>query len=374
MYSKKRRISKKSVLLFFILALALIGFSAGDSIVDKIKKEVAVQEDSITDEGDNIVVEEVKPVDLKLMFAGDVMMASYFADYINDYGVDYSWTSVSHLTKEADAMIINLETAVSDRGETTKPEGYGFRSEPRTVEGLVNAGVDVVNLANNHTNDFGPLAFEDTLNTMDVFDIAYVGAGFNKEEATGLKTIERNGLTIGFLGYTDIIPSSSWIANDTRQGIAAMNTIIEDQSIVSEAKKNCDILFVMLHWGIEYSDEPTNKQIELAHKIIDAGADGIVGHHPHVLQGIEIYNDKPIIYSTGNFIFLKKDENAGKTAVFELNYKNDQFDFGKIHPVYISKCVANLIEDTDPMRDEIIKKVKSLSLQMNTEMDESGGF
>ena len=373
---KKSSVVKKIILLVLVVTAVFIFSASGNSDKVNIPKDKPVSDVTI-DEPEKLPETEVEPEEvknIKLMFVGDVMMDSYFADYINSNGVDYSWTSVSHITNEADLTIANLETSVSDRGLTTKPEGYGFRSAPFALEGLANAGIDMVNLANNHVLDYGQTAFLDTMDNLEKFDIQYVGAGKDSTEVYGLKIMEQQGLKVGFLSFSDVIPATSWIAGENKPGISTMATIKEDQKLITEAKEKCDILIVMLHWGIEHQDTPTEQQVELAHKIVDSGADAIVGHHAHVLQGIEIYNEKPIVYNTGNFVFLKKDDEAGKTAVFELNFNNDSFDSGQIHPVFIDKCVANLLPNEDPKKEEILLKMSKISSDLSTKVNTDGTF
>lgn len=303
-------------------------------------------------------------------------MDSFFADYIKQYGVDYSWTDITDIMSTADISVVNLETSVSEQGETKKPKGYGFRSKPYTLEGLVNAGIDLVSTANNHILDYGINAFYDTMNYLDEYDIKYAGIGSNIEEAESMTIIEKNGIKVGFISYTSIIPWNYWRADDENPGVAPLQDKDIERALenIKNCDDKCDILITILHWGVEYQSKPQEKQVELAHQIIDAGADIIIGHHPHVLQGIEFYNDKPIFYSIGNFMFLKMNDDAGKTGVFELKINKDGFISGKIHPVNIQYCKANLLSDNNPVKQEIINKMIKLSKEFNTIINPDGSF
>lgn len=324
---------KKNLFIFLFAMILFAGCGAKEEVlkeeqaeviqeenIEKINEEISQAEEAFPKKKEEIIeLEELEePKEVVISFMGDVMMDSFIGDYIRNYGVDYPWTDVSSITRESDLAVINLETSVSTRGSTKKPEGYGFRSHPDTLQGLVNGGIDLVSLANNHSLDFGEEAFYDTLESLNHYGIEYVGGGKDKNEAEGLKIIEKNGIKMGFLAYTAIIPWSSWEAGEDKPGAAVLKPEYEKIILenISKASKECDILTVLPHWGVEYATTPSEKLRELAHAMIDAGADIIVGHHPHVLQGIEFYKDKPILYSIGNFVFLKNDDLCGRTGIF----------------------------------------------------------
>jgi poly-gamma-glutamate capsule biosynthesis protein CapA/YwtB (metallophosphatase superfamily) len=314
--------------------------------------------------------------EVKLQFAGDVMMDSVIGDYIQKFGVMYPWKDVAPVFANADLTSVNLETSVSTRGVTSKPKGYGFRSHPSTVQGLRDSGVDFVSLANNHSLDYGIDAMVDTLAILDENGIAYAGAGLTIQKAEQLTTIQRNGLKIGFLSYTSIIPHAKWIAKDNQAGIAALKNIELSRILkhIQEQNNQCDILVVVLHWGIEHSNQVETWQRNVAKQMIEHGADVIVGHHPHVLRGIEFYQNKPILYSTGNFIFLKRDEKAGHSAIFEITLNKAGFIDGKLIPIHIQYGKANLLRTNSALYHQIISNMKQLSNPLGTSITEAGTF
>lgn len=351
--------------------------SEGESSKEK-EDTVIIEEEAKKDEGANT---EQKPVEketskgqVEICFTGDVMMDSFIGDYIRDQGVDYPWTDVSPILNEADLTMVNLETSVSTRGQTKKPTGYGFRSEPYTVEGLVNSGIDLVSIANNHILDFGQDAFLDTMDTLKENNIQYVGAGKNKKEADEPTFIEKNGIKFGFLAYTQIIPYEEWPAADDRPGIAPLRSEDYEQIFknIEAADKQCDFLIIVPHWGIEYSQKPEQWQVDLAHKMIDNGADAIVGHHPHVLQGIEFYKEKPILYSIGNFVFLKNDDLCGNTGVFKMTFYEKGYKNGTFYPVDIQYCKADLLNHEEGKGKEITDMLRELSEPMGTKIGTKG--
>lgn len=143
---------------------------------------------------------------------------------------------------------------------------------------------------------------------------------------------------------------------------------------VKAAKGNCHILVVLLHWGKEHSNQVEPWQRELARKLIDSGADAIVGHHPHVLRGVEFYHNRPILYSTGNFVFLKRDEPAGHSAIFKLRLNRNGFVEGSIQPVHIQYAKANLLNEDNNLYQKILKDMQQLSKPLGTTFTDTGNF
>lgn len=327
--------------------------------IDIEQEEVAVSKDAIT-----------------LSFIGDIMTDSYIGQYIMDYGNDYPWQHVSRILNADDITFANLETSVSERGKTYKPEGFGFRSKPSTLEGIYNAGIDTVSLANNHSLDFGEEALIDTMSYLSQYNINYVGAGIDKTAAEAPIIINSKDYTVGFIAYNSIIPWESWKASEQSSGTASFSKNDTDNIMknIEQIKDTCDLLFVVLHWGVEYSNTPEEWQIQLAHQIIDAGADGVIGHHPHILQGIEIYKEKPILYSIGNFVFLKYNEAAGKTGIFQLEYKDDVFKSIQFYPVEIMYCKADLYDTESVTGIEYINLLQELSQPFGTQVQKDGSI
>lgn len=309
-----------------------------------------------------------------LRFGGDVMMTSYFANYIDMYGVDYMWEDVKDLINSADYSIFNLETSVSNRGSDTKPAGYGFRSNPDTLQGLQNAGIDMVNLANNHVLDYGKEAFLDTMDNLKKYNIEYIGSGKNYNEASEIKYKTINDIKFSFIGLTSILGYKEWSATENREGVFYL-TESDYQNIynkIQEANKNSDYVVVFTHWDREYYNYPTEATINLAHTLIDNGANIIIGTHPHVLQGVEYYNDGIIYYSLGNFNFLIKNDNAARTGLFELNLDSKKIKSSRIYPIKINNCKANLLDNNDSLYSTIISNLNDRSKTFNTEITNDG--
>lgn len=298
-----------------------------------------------------------------ISLVGDILMGSYIGNYIDKFGVDYPWQDVAPFFKSSDYSVANLETSVSLRGQTKKPVGYGFRSNPQTIEGLVNNGINTVNLANNHILDFGPTAFEDTLKYLSKNKIGYFGAGKNMAEATRPLIVRKNGISIAFIGFSAIIPEEQWKATSRRPGVAALSqkTLKQISETVKKLSGQVDLLFVVFHWGTELHVKPDRWQISTAHLMIDSGAAGVIGHHPHVLQGIEFYKNRPIFYSLGNFVFLVANEEASQTGIVQMTVNKRGFQKAFFYPVWIQYCKANLLKSDGAKGAKIISNLRQRS-------------
>ncbi len=242
---------------------------------------------------------------VSLMFAGDI----YFSDHVlNAYdrarGIDgVLGDTLREDIADADIFMANLEFPFSDRGTKAADKQYTFRVSPSRVSILHEIGPDIVTVANNHALDYGTDALLDTCDTLDSAGILHVGAGKNLDEAKQPQFIEKNGIKIGFLGVTRVFPTGDWAAGEARPGMFSAYDTAPVVSEIQKVKEQCDYLVVYIHWGIERNTQPESYQREMGHRYIDAGADLVVGSHPHVLQGIESYNGKWILYSLGNFVF-----------------------------------------------------------------------
>lgn len=375
---KKKLLIPTVIILIGCSALSVAALTISSQLFSSGYTEVPLQAVAVSlpDSSEPEPSSDLPSGNVTLALGGDVMMGGLFGEAVKSNGVDYPWQQIMSLTSSADLSVVNLETCVSDRGASTKPEGFGFQSLPSTLKGFQNAGIDLVVGANNHIMDYGKEAFLDTMTHLDQAGIAYAGIGKNAQEARQVRVFEKNGVKVGFIAYNQIIPAGSWVAQD---GAAGQAVLTQDRlpavlAEITQAKQQCDYLIVSLHWGQEYVDYPSAWQTTAAKKMLDAGADMIAGSHPHVLQGIEFYQGKPILYSMGNFLFLKRDDEAGKTALFELTINKDGFVSGKLHPIFISGCRGNLLGKDNPMHANIIERMKNLSSNMGTVVTSDGQF
>ena len=229
---------------------------------------------------------------------GDFLTTVNLERLTRQKGVDYPYKKIKPLIDNYSIAFANMESAVSDRGTPVKNKTWVFKTSTYCAGYFPYSGIDVVSLANNHILDYGKDALSNTIKFMKTSGIAYCGAGMNEFEARKPAILKYEGIDILFLAYNEL-PPADYFAKSSKCGSAK----IDDDKIISDItnyKRSDNFLFVSLHWGTEHSYKIEAKQIERAHKYIDAGADGIIGHHPHVPQGVEIYKGKPIFYSLGN--------------------------------------------------------------------------
>jgi len=267
--------------------------------------------------------EVVDPDFLKLVFAGDIMLdRGVRASVVKNLSGDYAQLFKNlEILKDADIAFANLEGTASDKGRD-KHNLYSFRMDPMVIPILKNAGIDIVSVANNHIGDWGVSAFVDTLARLKEAGVLYTGGGDNKERAEAPTIIEKYGIKIGFLGFSDVGPDSMKAGIDNAGILLARDPRFNE--IIEKASRHVDYLVVSFHFGDEYKPIHNKRQEYLAHKAIDAGAKIVIGHHPHVEEDTEIYKNGYIAYSLGNFIFDQSwSEPTMKSILLNLKLYKD---------------------------------------------------
>lgn len=265
---------------------------------------------------------------IELVFAGDVLLSDHvLAAYEKSGGISgVVGPGFLEEIRQADIFMVNQEFPFSVRGEQAPDKQYTFRLPPEKVSLFQEMGIDIVTLANNHALDFGTEALLDTCKTLDDAGILRVGAG-TMEEAERWQTIEAGGKKIGFLGATRVIPVADWAATAYNPGMLATYDPTRLLEKIKEAKAVNDYVVVYVHWGVEREEFPKDYQRTLGRQYIDAGADLVIGSHPHVLQGIEYYQGKPIVYSLGNFVF---GSSIPKTMLLKVRLEGEQTELSVI--------------------------------------------
>ena len=262
-------------------------------------------------EGDantNWVAEKVGAPDIRepdfvtLTFGGDIMLDrgvknSVIKNFNNDYSALFEKLE---FLKDSDIVFANLEGTASDQGEDMH-NLYSFHMDPSIVPALAGAGIDILSVANNHIGDWGRISYIDTLANLKENEILYTGGGNNSTEAETPTIIEKYGVKIGFLGFSDVGPNSMEASIEKAGVLLASNPRFDE--IIQNASKQVDYLVVYFHFGEEYQEKHNTRQEYLAHRAIDDGAKIIVGSHPHVVEDFEVYKNSFIAYSLGNFIF-----------------------------------------------------------------------
>lgn len=275
------------------------------------------------------------PPQASIVFVGDIMLSRTVAKKMWEKGADFPFASSTNIIRGADIAFGNLETTITE-GDPVEAFEMRFRADAHAGSALKDAGFDILSLANNHTFDFGERGLLDTLTALDTVGIVHVGAGRDDVEAGQPMFVSVNGIQFAFLAYTDG-HFSGREAGAERPGAAFMRP--ERMKVAVEgAKTFADIVIVSMHSGDEYELEPNENQKAFARAAIDAGADIVVGHHPHVVQSAEIYQGKPIYYSLGNFVFDQMwSEETRSGLVLEVVFDKEGILETSYHPIIIEE-------------------------------------
>jgi len=307
-------------------------------------------------------------VDLvKLLAVGDISLRSKNGNN--------PFKKVKRAFKEKDILFGNLETVLSNKGKEVE-KAVPLHTSPYKVKYLKDASFDIFNLANNHLLDLGIEGFNENLEVLSRNGIKFIGVA-NQRFNNSYSVVEKSGVKLGFLGYCE----SGF--RDYKNNIFINK--IDEKTITNDIgriKRECDVVIVSLHWGIEKVFYPSPKQIELAHRLIDNGADIILGHHPHVSQGIETYKNGIIAYSLGNFQFQFdpnecsgiKNKRTNQTIILSLIISKNGLQNYNIIPVKIDECLLPTLVSQNEGR-EILQFISNVSKPINNkEMSEPRWF
>ncbi len=312
------------------------------------------------------------PKKVTIAFAGDTMLGRGVNEAILKHGYLYPWGNLIPLLRTADLRMINLETTLTKSTQKV-PKVFNFKSDPKNVQALKKAHIDVVSLANNHIKDFGNEGLLETLKTLQRAGIQSVGAGKNLKQAQTPLIIKKNGIKLGIIGATDNEPT--WHATKTSPGTNYFNVYNLDQLLddIKKLKKQVDIVIVSLHWGPNMRERPTQDYINAAHKMIDEGADIIQGHSSHNFQGIETYKDKLILYDTGDLVddyrvdpVLRNDW----SFIYFVTVSKDGVKNVTIVPIKIDNMQVN--RAIEPEKSKILNRMQSLSKEFKTPISNDG--
>lgn len=307
---------------------------------------------------------------VRLTFVGDTIMTGHVETLLKEKGYDFPYAYVNPLFTQDDVTVANLETPITNQGIPASNKEFVYKSPPEAVPAMRAAGIDLVNLANNHSMDQGIEGLLDTFLLLDQNEIAYVGAGHDATRAFAPVIVERNGVKLAFFGFSRVVPEVSWYAGKNKPGIAVSYDPKLAVEAIRAAREQADLVVVIAHWGKEREDYPVDHQKELARAYIDAGADLIIGGHPHVLQGFESYKDKWIAYSLGNFIFTRASEpKTWETMVLQATCTKIGNCQVKMLPYYAELGQAVPMNEQDGAK--LRERVESISTGVKIESDGS---
>src|SRR3954468_8843902 len=242
---------------------------------------------------------------------------------------DFSFRKIAPFLQSKEIVVVNLETPLSSH-----PRDNGlFKSDPNYAAAMKRAGITAANVSNNHIFDAGEVGFFDTLTHLRAAGIECLGVGQNLEDARKGRTLEVGGTGISCLCYTQFCNSRFGSLATTEAGILPLDRKLMTEDI-KRAKDNADLVVVSLHWGLENQPNVHPAQVELAHVLVDAGADCLIGHHPHVPHAVEVYRNCPIFYSLGNFIFGQRNHSSWEANFLcELVIERGELAGAVIHPI-----------------------------------------
>ena len=273
--------------------------------------------------------------------------------------------------RRADVTVGNLESNLSRSGSPWPGKDVTFRGDPRGIEGLKSSGFDFVALGNNHVLDYGSTSLRDTLANLDRAGIRHAGAGMNYAAAWKPAVVTRDGATVAFLSFSHVLPAG-FIATGSKPGLARgrgnMNNV---STAIRAAQKRYDYVLVSFHWGVEYKDYANADQVRDARKAVDAGADMVLSHHPHVIQGIEFYKGKLIAYSLGDFVFDHYSRKTGEAFILDAKLGPSGIRDVVATPVYLNGHGAPAVV-TGSSASTILRRLKQISAPHKTAVRISG--
>lgn len=315
-----------------------------------------------------------EPTELKIAAVGDIMLGGTGAPEFERFGYDYPFEKTSALLKQSHIVFGNLEGPLTHADHAPVAKKYLYRSPPEKVApALLNAGFNVVSLANNHAMDQGVEGLKHTLAALDLVGIKHAGAGMNLAEARKPALLESKGVRVAFLAYTLTFPEEFWATAD-RPG-SPFGHEAQVRADIAAAQSQADIVLVSFHWGQEGKTELRDYQRSLGRAAIDAGAAAVIGHHPHILQGVERYKNGVILYSLGNFAFGTYGPEAFRSAIATLTFRDKKLAEVQLHPLNVrnAEVVFQALPLAGKEADKVVAELQQLSQPLNTRLENRNG-
>jgi poly-gamma-glutamate capsule biosynthesis protein CapA/YwtB (metallophosphatase superfamily) len=301
---------------------------------------------------------------LRILSFGDLFLGSWAVEAVDTNGMDYPFRGTMPVITTADLVMANLEGPLTDHSKIFVEKQYAFRAPPRMSQTLEAAGIQAVNLANNHILDFGFPGLEETLQTLSKNGILAFGAGRTFPEAFQPALITLKDTKIAIFGFSTVYPDEFW-ADSARGGTAFPYEEMVTKAL-RDARQSSDVIIVHIHWGAESREVPKAYQVELGRLIVDSGADMVFGHHAHVPLGVEIYKGAPIFYGLGNFAFGSYSDKA-KGMAAEVSVAGGKVIAGRIIPLNVNNVEVEfsptLLEGAP--KSQFIQHMRVLSNSLN---------
>lgn len=267
----------------------------------------------------DVSIAETEPARQRIVVSGvgDTNLDPSYIPALARHGYGHAFSELQGVFAADDLTIVNLECAASRIGRRLQKQ-FTFNCDVEALPVMRAAGVEVANLGNNHSRDWGEAAMLDTIENVEAAGIAAVGVGATAADAHRPAIFDVKGWRIAVLGFGGVVPSRAWIATEDHPGMADGDNIETMVAAVEAAAREADLVFVSIHWGVEGDTRPRPEDVERAEAMIDAGADGIFGHHPHRLQPLEFYKGRPIAWSLGNFVWPNLSRAGSTTAIAQF--------------------------------------------------------
>lgn len=310
---------------------------------------------------------------------GDVMLGRLVNERLRRVGADYPWGDTDSVLRRADLTVANLECVLAAGGEPEPGKVFHFRSDPKNVASLRSAGIGMVSLANNHVLDYGAGAFREMLPALDSAGILHAGAGLDRDAARRPAVRHAAGADVGLIAFTDNQPG--WEA-DGGPGVFYVPVVDSDPrvadvlALVRRTKASVGLLIVSAHWGPNWGSGAPAEHRGLARALIAAGADVVYGHSPHIFRGVEVFRNRPIIYSAGDFVddyAVDPQERNDQSFIFVLETDAGTPLTLRLYPTLITDFQARL---AGRQGRQIAERMQRLSRHLGTasSWDAAGGF
>ncbi len=296
---------------------------------------------------------------------GDVLLDRKVKLKIEKNGVHYPFEKTKDFVSQHDIAFFNLECPLADStGGFPINKKYSFRADTANIKAIKEAGFTIASVANNHTIDYGKNAFLQTIENLQNNEIFAVGGGKNQAAAFAPLLFEVKGESFAVFAVLEfLLEGTTFTENTAYPAFAQINRLCDS---IEKYQDNVDHILVSFHWGDENAQKPHARQKEFAHKVIDSGADLVIGHHPHILQGIEVYKEKIILYSLGNFVFDNSGKLQNQSLIFSCVFQNGQLKNPQLIPVKINNTRPEMADEKT--QNEIFSYLDTLSSAFNTRL------
>ncbi len=315
-----------------------------------------------------------RPRTLKILVAGDVMFNWGLRETRQKRGDFAPVEGLIPLFLEADLRMVNLETPIANsQEEMDESKSYVFNANPEDISLLKKINIDLVFLGNNHSMDYGKKGLEDTIENLKKENILFAGMGKNIKEAFRPNEISIRNKSLNLISVSNI-GEARLFATDTKPGVAPFQ-LNRLKKIIEEKENKDKIQMLSVHWGVEYSPEPTKEQIKQAHELINFGFNVVIGHHPHIPQGVEKYKNGIILYSLGNFLFGSRNQYLNHNIAVMLHFDNKELLFCEIIPIFGKFQDSEHLVRPLPYQEaeDFLHEYSILSQNLNTKIDIKNG-